>query len=609
MFKNKIFIIAAVSVALITILGLTELQLSKKGHASADLTTEVKRGPLTISVIEPGTIKAREQLIIKNEVEGRTSIIYLIPEGNRVKEGDLLVELDASALQDGKIDQDIKVQNAEAAYISAGENLAVVQNQAKSDMDLAELNLQFAKQDLQKYLEGEYPNALKNAEADITVAKEELTRATETLKWSQTLYDEKYLSQTELQADELAKTKSQLKLQLAENNRHLLVDYTYERNLAQLKSNVSQAEMALERTNRKARADVVQSEASLKAKEAEYQRQEDKLSKIEGQLKKTKIYAPADGLAIYATSARTGGFHGNEEPLVEGQDVRERQELIYLPTANSSKAEITIHESNLQKIHTGLPAMVTVDALQGKKFTGTIARIAPLPNAQSMWMNPDLKVYTTEIYIDGNDSTLRTGMSCQAEIVIEQHEDALYVPIQAVMRVDGEPTVYVQKGKLFEPCKVKTGLDNNRMIHIIDGIREGQVVMLTPPLKAASVNTQTAAGSMPQGITSADKVTAANGKADKNLKVEINNSAPAKADAAVADGVGKDGSGAAQDRSDLVSPEQRESTRRRSENMTQEQRDAMRKRLENMSPEEREKARQRFRDPNSQSLRQQKNAG
>jgi HlyD family secretion protein len=70
-------------------------------------TFVAQRGPLTISVLETGTIKAREQIIIKNEVEGRRSIISLVDEGSRVKKGDMLVELDASSLEDEKIDQEI----------------------------------------------------------------------------------------------------------------------------------------------------------------------------------------------------------------------------------------------------------------------------------------------------------------------------------------------------------------------------------------------------------------------------------------------------------------------------------------------------------------------
>jgi len=423
----------------------------------------------------------------------------------------------------------------------------------KSDVDLAKLTLEFARQDLKKYLEGEYPNQLQKAQAEITLAEEELTRTTETLQWSRKLYKDKYISQTELQADELNKKRKELDLQLAKNNLELLTNFTKQRNIAQLESDVSQAEMALERISRKARASVVQAQAELKARQAEYRRQKDKLQKIEDQIKKAKIYAPADGLVIYATSARRGGWRSRQEPLEEGQDVRERQELIYLPTANSSKAEVAIHESNLEKIHRGLEAAITVDALPGRKFYGTVAHIAPLPDAQSMWMNPDLKVYNTEIYLQENDAALRTGMSCEAEIIIERYDGALYVPIQAVMRVGGEPTVYVRQGKSFEPRKVRAGLDNNKMIHIIEGLREGEVVLLTPPLKAAAADSQTDN----TGYRSSES-------AGRNKKLE------SKPD----EGQKKEQAG---------------KRRRRLENMTPQEREKMRKRFESMSPEEKKK--------------------
>jgi HlyD family secretion protein len=296
----------------------------------------------------------------------------------------------------------------------------------------------------------------------------------------------------------LSEKKKALDLDLVKNNRDLLVNYTYKRNLAQRESDVRQAQMAMERTRRKARADMVQARAELNARQAEDQRQRDKLKKILGQIEKTKIYAPAAGLAIYATSAQRGRFRRNAEPLQEGQDIRERQELIYLPTANSSNAEIAIHESNLKKVHVGLPVVVTVDALPGRKFPGRVTHIAPLPDAQSIWMNPDLKVYTTEIFLDENDGAIRTGMSCQAEIVIESHTDVLYVPVQAVLRVAGTPTVYVRAGMVFEPRTVETGLDNNRMIHVLKGLAPGEVVLLTPPLEAAGLDYQKKADKTPE---------------------------------------------------------------------------------------------------------------
>ena len=103
-------------------------------------------------------------------------------------------------------------------------------------------------------------------------------------------------------------------------------------------------------------------------------------------------------------------------------------------------------------------------------------------------MNPDLKVYTTEIFIDQNDPAIRTGMGCQVEIVIEHHDRALYVPVQAVLKVAGKSTIYVKRGSEFLPRTVESVLDNNRMIHFIEVVEPGDVVLLTPPLKAAGVD-------------------------------------------------------------------------------------------------------------------------
>ncbi len=460
---------------------------SGQGEKERDLPSYVlRRGPLTISVTESGTIEAREQVIIKSEVEGKTTIIGLVPEGTRVRKGDLLIELDASKLQDQRSEQDIKVLNAEAAFVRARENLEVVRNKARSDIDKAELDLRFAEEDLKKFREGEFPKKVMEAEAKVALAEEELQRAAERLKWSEVLFGEKYISQTERQADELAANKARLDLELARADLELLNEFTYQRELAQLESDVRQNGMALERTRREASADIVQAEAELRAKKSEYEQQQDKLLKLEQQLARTRITAPAAGMVVYATSAQAT-WRGNAEPLAEGQEVHERQELIHLPTADSFAAEIKVHESSLKKITVGMPARLTVDALPERSFAGRVSKIAPLPDAQSVFLNPDLKVFRTRIDIEGESTDLRTGMSCRAEIVIARHDGALFVPVQAVLRVKGTPTVYVRAGGEWQPREVEIGLDNNRMVHVLSGLEEGEEVLLTPPLREGEV--------------------------------------------------------------------------------------------------------------------------
>jgi HlyD family secretion protein len=261
-------------------------------------TFAARRGPLTISVLESGTVRAKDQIVIKNEVEGRTAIIFLVEEGTHVKKGDPLVELDSSQLKDSLVDQEIQVQNATANLVEAEENVAVVKNQGQSDVARAELDLQFAKQDLQQYTEpnGLFENEVKEMQSTLSLRSEELTRARDVNEWSARLYQEKYLSETEYLADQLGLRRAQLELERSGNDLRILRDYTYKRRIAELESEVEQADMALERTVRQARANDKQAEARFKAREAEYKRQVSKQKKVEDQIRKCKITAPADGL-------------------------------------------------------------------------------------------------------------------------------------------------------------------------------------------------------------------------------------------------------------------------------------------------------------------------
>ncbi len=442
----------------------------------------VERGPLLISVTESGTVQNRNLETVKSDVEGRVTLIDIVAEGTMVKKGDFLVELDSSSLVDQKAQQAITVMNAEAAFIGARESLEVTKSQSESDIRKAELDALFADMDLDKYLKGDFPQNVRQAEADITIAKEDLQRAQDQLEWSKKLEQEKFITRIELQADELAAHKAELNLKLAEARLSLLQDYTYKRDVEQYKTNVVQTKAALDRVKRKATADIVQAEASLKAKEAEFSRQKDRLTKLDQQIAKCHIVAPVAGMVVYATTGKSS-FRGNLDPLAKGQQIQERQELICLPTTASMMADVKIHESSLRKVQKDMPVRVTVDAVPGKVFAARVGTIGFLPDAQSMWMNPDLKLYETEVDIDGDAKDLRAGMSCKAEIIVASYADAVYVPVTAVVRVKGKTTVYIADGtKNGTPRVVEIGLDNNRMVHVVSGLKEGEKVLAAPPL-------------------------------------------------------------------------------------------------------------------------------
>jgi len=568
--RSRKAVALAAALALVIVVWLLSELFGGGATARDGLTFTAQRGPMTVHVTESGTIQAREQVVIKSEVQGQTTIIWLIEEGKHVKAGDLLVELDASKLQDNLVDQQIRVQNTDASFVRARESLEITRSKGESDVAKAELDYEFAIEDLKKYVDGEYPKLLDELKAKIKLAESDLKDAGKTFEWSQKLYKAKYIAESELDRDELRRDRAELDLNTAKANLKLLEEFTYKRRVRELESDVDQTQMALDRVKRQALANVVQYKADLQAKQSELKRQKEKRAKNEDQISKTRISAPAAGMVIYATTGQDNRWN-NEGPLEAGRMVRERAELIHLPTANAVLVNIKIHESSLKKISVGQPVRITINALPGKEYFGEVSRIAPLPDAQSFWLgNPDLKVYNTEIYLDGELEGVRTGMTCKAQIIIQQLEDVLSVPVQSVIRIAGQPTVYVRTSRSDKPVPVELGLDNKDRIHIVSGLREGDRVLTNPPLSkttggALTDSNQTKPPGPPSPASTPPK---AQPVADQAAQPD-----PTKPEH-------KPGEGDLADREGRrPSPEQMAKMREQMKNMTPEQRKAFRKKM------------------------------
>src|SRR5262249_76680 len=83
------------------------------------ITSKVTRGRLPVTFKERAGLERCENLDVFNKVEGQLTIISILPEGTRVKKGDLVCELDSSALRDNLVNQKIQTEQAEAAHQNA----------------------------------------------------------------------------------------------------------------------------------------------------------------------------------------------------------------------------------------------------------------------------------------------------------------------------------------------------------------------------------------------------------------------------------------------------------------------------------------------------------
>ncbi|MCA8955515.1 MAG: hypothetical protein KDC87_05540 [Planctomycetes bacterium] len=453
----------------------------------ADLVA-VTRGKLTVSVTESGEIRAAKSTTVQNEMEGNSTVIFIIDEGTMVEKGTKLVELDASSQIERRATQKITVERAEAAVVNAAKNLEILRKEVAAANEAAANNHEFAKMDLQKFYGamlsdgkremGEREQSIKAEEAEIDLAKSALKLAEDRHKWSLKLYAKDFITKEDLDKDRLDYESKKTRLTLAENRLDILRKYTHVKTERQLKQAEKDAELELQRTIAKGEAQITQAVADHKSKVAELKLATERLENLERQIKNAVVRAPTPGIVVYASE----GDRWRRRTIELGASVRERQNLIVLPDTSRMLAVLKVQEVVIDKIKRGLPALIKIDTAP-TPLPGQVLRRAPLPDSASRMSNPDLKEYKTTVEIFGNneDKLLRPNMSATVEIVVAELDDVLSIPQQAVFSQGQVQYVWLNEPAGPVATRIETGDHNESMVVITKGLKEGQQVFLVEP--------------------------------------------------------------------------------------------------------------------------------
>jgi RND family efflux transporter MFP subunit len=438
-------VVAALGIAavLVGIPGMSKPLTGLFAASRADVINfEVRRANLPVTVVERGSLESSHNEDVVCEVEGSTTIIFILPEGSNVTKGQLVCELDSAALSDSLVNQRITTQGAESSYLNA-----------KLTREVAEIAVN-------EYKEGTYKLEMETALGEIALAQSDLKRAEDRLDWSDKMLLKKYISTAANIADQLSLQKSKFGLEQAQSKLRVLKDYTYDKTIKELESEV-----------KKARSDEL-------AKQATWELEKAKEAKLEKQIKNCKLYAPNDGLVVYANDPNR--FGGSNAPQVEeGAAVRERQKIFSLPDVTKMRVNTKVHESMINMITPGLRARIRVDAFAETPMTGTVQSVSPMAD-QSSFFNSDVKVYSTLVPIDKGVPGLRPGMTAEVEILITELKDVLSVPVQAVLEYKGKDHVSVRTPNGYVRKEVALGITNNTHVEIKEGVKPGDYVALNP---------------------------------------------------------------------------------------------------------------------------------
>jgi multidrug efflux pump subunit AcrA (membrane-fusion protein) len=404
----------------------------------------VAEGPFDHIVLEQGEIESSSNNEVKCEVKGRggsgTPILTVIAEGTLVKKGETLCQLDSSALEQESKNQRIVVSSAESSVISseAAVNKAVIARQ--------------------EYLEGTFLTERKAILSEIAVAQQSLRKAELSLQSAERLAAKGTLKPLQIEAEQFSVENAKSTLESAQGRLRVLDELTKAKMLVQYD------------------ADIETTRAKLESDKNTLVEEKNKLEEIDTQIKACTIKAPADGQVVYAN--KSSGRGGSEFIVEPGALVREQQTIFLLPDPTRMQVKAKINESRISLIREGMPVKIRVNAVENE-LLGRVFKVNKYAEPGNWW-GSNVKEYATYVQIIDPPETIRTGMTAEVRIFVEQIDKALQIPVHAVYEAKRHHFVLVRGKDKWDTREIKIGATNDKFVTVKDGVVANDDVVLDP---------------------------------------------------------------------------------------------------------------------------------
>lgn len=373
-------------------------------------TVRVTTGPVVKTLRLSGTTASREFANVTAPIQrgpesGRELILlYLVPNGNRVKKGELLAQIDSKGVEDHIDDIGDDIERAEAD---------IRKRKAEQMIDLENLN------------------------QTLRVSKSE---------WDKALLDAK--------AAEVRTTIDQELLRLSTEE----AEARYKQASADVK--FKQAAHA----------------AEIRILEITKERHIRHRGRHEVDLKKFKVFAPMDGLAVAQMIWRGSEY----QTFQQGDQVQPGQLFMKVVNADKMQLDATINQSETSLIRLGQQATLHFDAFAGMSMTGHVYSIGAI--AAGSWRQQYyIRNVPVKVAIDSQDPRLIPDLSAAADVELERADNVLRVPLAAIFKDRNEDVVFVKKGTRFERRPVSVGLISNTQAAVLKGLQDGEEVAIERP--------------------------------------------------------------------------------------------------------------------------------
>ncbi|HEY3299010.1 MAG TPA: efflux RND transporter periplasmic adaptor subunit [Armatimonadota bacterium] len=493
-------------------------------------TAVVSRGTVLSSVSGNGVLEPVTTVEVKSNVGGQV-IELAVDEGDHVKAGQLIARIDPSdsisTLDQAKADY----MSAKSKVDQARQTLSMQRLQSVANIAGAEQGLESARQkhgqaqqeasiqprltkeairQAQSSLESSVatlnqtksalvPQKLASAKAAYDEAKAANVKAEKSLARERALLDKGFVSKSDVDSAEAEYLSSKAQLESARSTLDTVKDDA-DQDIKNAEAKVSQARAALETARANAvqdtlkikelaasRAAMKQAVATLESSRAsayENQIKSEDILQAEASLQKAKasvinaqtqvnyttVVAPRDGVVVKKYVEKGSIVTAGRQAMAgSGSGVT----LVDIADISRMRVLVDVDESDIGRIKLGQKVDVTVEASKGEIFPGKVTKIAPQATVTS-----NVTTVPVTVELEHAGPQLKPTMNATCTFIVDQKENVLYVPVEAITETDsGKEITVIENGKPVVR-QVEVGLTGDDYCEIVSNLKEGDTVVL-----------------------------------------------------------------------------------------------------------------------------------
>ena len=466
--KNFLLITILIMLLVIVVIGI--LFIGDEQSTKKKLFT-VESTHLDLFVRERGFLRPAKVVHIKSKIESnRAQLIWMLPEGEEVKKGQVVARFDANPLleklekaEQELVDSAANIESTKKLYEIAKEQQQGKLEEAKRNVDMAIIKADDIKNGSGALERSKIEQSRAKAARNVELIQRELEDF-------DLLLAKGHVSKRERDkiAENLRVNKEALKLATAEAENFKKYKWPKMLNEATMMLNGAKAE--LERIQKTSEIELQQQKDRIVVGLRYMQKLEKRVDDLENSIANCEVQAPISGKLLYIKLHRADGRRKSRV----GDVVWNAQSFMEIPDTSKMVVDVEIREVDVAKVSKGNKATINLDAIPNKTFTGTVIGIETI--AKENEENQHLRKFNLAIELDTTSANMHVGMSADVKIQYQHLENVLAVPTESIFYYKGKPAVRIKNGDVETTQAIEVGNSSDKLVHVISGISQGLVI-------------------------------------------------------------------------------------------------------------------------------------